>query len=95
MTQSRSGELPSVAADGTLTEGGHRFIGRSRLSLTVTDLLLTALAAGQTGADTPLSLGYHGLVHVFLLQFLILCALLVTLQLLVCHAHKAIRLDEA
>ena len=87
-------KLPAIAAHGTFAERRHRFIGRSRLSLTVTDLLLTALAAGQTGADTPLSLGDHGLVHVFLLQFLILCALLVTLQLLVCHAHKAIRFDE-
>lgn len=56
---------------------------------------MTALTAGQTGTDTPLGLGDHGLVHVFLLQSLVLGALFVTLQFFVCHAHEAIGLDEA
>jgi hypothetical protein len=90
-----SRELPSIATNRALTERSHRFIGGSCLSLTVTNLLLTALAAGQTGTDTPLCLGDHGLVHVFLLQSLILGTLLVTLQLFVGHAHEAVGLDEA
>lgn len=87
-------ELPAISANRAFTEGRHRFIGRSGLGLTVTDLLLTALAAGQTGTDTPFCLGDHGLVHVLLLQSFVLGTLFVTLQLFVGHAHKAIGLDD-
>lgn len=89
-----SRELPSVTADSALAESCHRFIGGSGLGLTVTDLLLTTLAAGQTGTDTLLGLGDHGLVHIFLLQSLVLGTLFVTLQLLVGHANEAIGLDK-
>lgn len=94
MKEGCSRELPSVTADGTLAESRHRFIGGSGLGLTVTDLLLTTFAAGQTGTDTPLGLGDHGLVHVFLLQSLILGTLFVTLQLFMRHANESIGLDD-
>lgn len=94
MKEGCSRELPSVTADGTLAESCHRFIGGSGLGLTVTDLLLTTLAAGQTGTDTPLGLCDHGLVHIFLLQFLVLGTLFVALQLFVGHANEAIGLDD-
>lgn len=90
-----SRELPSVTADGTLAESRHRFIGGPGLGLTVTDLLLATFAAGQTGTDTPLGLGNHGLVHIFLLQSLVLGTLFVTLQLFVRHADESIGLDDA
>lgn len=91
---SYSRELPSVTADGTLAESCHRFIGGSGLGLTITDLLLATLAAGQTGTDAPLGLRNHSLVHVFLLQSLVLGTLFVALQLFVGHANEALGLDE-
>ena len=89
-----SREFPSISADRALTKGRHRLISRPGLGLTVTDFLLTTLAAGQTGTDTPFCLCDHGLVHVFLLQSLILGTLFVTLQLFVGHAHKSVGLDD-
>ena len=91
----QSRELPSVTANSTLAESGHRFISRPGLGLAVADLLLAALAAGQADTDTSLCLSNHGLVHVLLLQSLVFGALLVTLHLLVGHAHEAIGLDDA
>ena len=64
------------------------------MGLTVTDFLLTTLAAGQTCTDTPFCLCDHGLVHVFLLQSFVLGTLFVTLQLFVGHAHKSVGLDD-
>ena len=89
------GKLPSVATDSALAEGGHRLISGAGLGLAVADLLLTTLATRQTGADTPVFLGDHCLVHVLLLQSLVLGALLVTLQLLVRHLDEAGGLDHA
>lgn len=92
---SRSRKLPSVAADSTLTKGGHRLISRSGLGLAVADLLLAALSAGQAGTDTPLGLCDHSFVHVLFLQFLVFGALLITLELFVGHLDKAVGLDGA
>lgn len=89
-----SREFPAIATHGTFAKRRHGFIGRSGLGLAVADLLLTALAAGQTGTDTPFCLGDHGLVHVFLLQSFVLGTLFVTFQFFVGHAHEAIGLDD-
>lgn len=91
----RSRELPSVSANGTLAKRSHRFISRPGLGLAVADLLLTALSAGQAGADTPLGLGNHGLVHILLLQLLVLGTLLVTFEFFVSHLDEAVGLDGA
>lgn len=84
-----------MSASHAFAKGRHRFIGGSRLGLGVADLLLLAAAALEVFADALLRHGDLGLLHVLLLQLHLPVALVLALELVVCHGHEPVGGDVA
>jgi len=84
--------MPAVHA---LTERRHGLISTPRLGLTVADHALFALATLELLGDALFDLGYHGIVHVFLLKLLVGGTTLVRLHLVVAHGNEALGRDFA